>query len=158
MLTVGGSPIYLYRDPVDMRRSFDGLSALVESGFPGKLLTGGVFVFVNRRRDLLKLLYWDEDRLAQWYKRLEAGTFNGGKPLVPVNGVVSLVMVAALVPPPRTAQRRSRKVRDRAPARAHPRERVFSPALSRGQTHEQLGYGERGRSLRGRRRQGRDHH
>lgn len=76
MLTLGARPIYLYRESVDMRRSFDGLSALVQSRFPGKLLTGSVFVFVNRRRNLLKLLYWDEDGLAQWYKRLETGTFN----------------------------------------------------------------------------------
>lgn len=72
---LGARPIYLYQGPVDMRRSFDGLSALVESAFPGQLLTGSAFVFVNRRRTLLKLLYWDADGLAQWYKRLETGCF-----------------------------------------------------------------------------------
>jgi transposase len=75
MLTVGSRPILLYQGAVDMRKSFDGLSALVDGAFPGRLTSGDLFVFVNRRRTLLKLLYWDGDGQALWYKRLERGTF-----------------------------------------------------------------------------------
>jgi transposase len=75
MLSIGFRPIYLYDGAVDMRKSFNGLSALVESTFPSCLLSGSLFVFVNRRRNLLKVLYWDSDGLALWYKRLERGTF-----------------------------------------------------------------------------------
>ena len=60
-----------------MRKSFEGLSALVETAFPGKLLTGSLFLFLNRRRNLIKILYWEGDGFAIWYKRLEEGTFSG---------------------------------------------------------------------------------
>ena len=60
---------------VDMRKSFDGLSGLVEECFRQDLLDGHLFLFVNRRRDRLKVLYFDHDGLAIWYKRLEAGSF-----------------------------------------------------------------------------------
>jgi len=75
MLSVGAQPIYLYAGSVDMRRSFHGLTAMVEDAFPGQLLTGALFVFVNRRRNMIKLMYWDDDGMAIWYKRLEKGTF-----------------------------------------------------------------------------------
>lgn len=75
MLSLGSQPIYLYDQPTDMRRSFDGLSAHVKSSFPGRLLTGSLFVFVNKRKNMLKILYWHCDGLALWAKRLEKGTF-----------------------------------------------------------------------------------
>lgn len=75
MLSLGAAAIYLYRQPVDMRRSFEGLSALVATAFPGQLTVGAYFVFVNRQRTHVKLLYWDGDGLALWYKRLERGRF-----------------------------------------------------------------------------------
>jgi transposase len=67
--------IFLCAEPTDMRKGFDGLLGLVQTQLARDVLVGGLFVFVNRRRDRLKLLYWDEDGLAIWHKRLEAGTF-----------------------------------------------------------------------------------
>ena len=77
MRPFGLNQIYLYDQAVDMRKSFEGLSRLIESAHPGKLLTGSLFLFLNQRRNLIKILYWEGDGFAIWYKRLEQGTYSG---------------------------------------------------------------------------------
>ncbi len=62
--------VFLCLTPADMRKSFDGLSALVRSGLGGDPPSGDLYVFRNKRGDRLKLLYWDADGLAVWAKRL----------------------------------------------------------------------------------------
>jgi transposase len=67
--------IFLAVEPADMRKGFDGLSQLVRDRIAQDPLSGHLYVFRNRRRDRIKILYWDRDGLALWYKRLEKGTF-----------------------------------------------------------------------------------
>ena len=67
--------VFLCTSPTDMRKGFDTLAVLVREGLGYDPLAGHLFLFVGRRRDRLKLLYWDRDGYALWYKRLEQGTF-----------------------------------------------------------------------------------
>jgi transposase len=63
--------VFLHSPPTDLRKGFDALSGLVTTDFSQDPTSGHLFLFVNRRRDRLKILYWDRDGLAIWYKRLE---------------------------------------------------------------------------------------
>lgn len=67
--------VFLYGKPCDMRKGFNGLYGLVKSAMELNPLSGHLFVFINGNRNLIKVLYWDEDGLAMHYKRLERGTF-----------------------------------------------------------------------------------
>ena len=67
--------IYVYRPAADLRKSFDGLTGLVRSAFQADPRDGSWFLFFNKRRDRLKVLAWEPDGFAIWYKRLEAGSF-----------------------------------------------------------------------------------
>jgi len=67
--------IFLYTQPTDMRKGFDGLSGIVREQFHADPLDGNLFLFINRRRDRLKLLHWDGTGYWLYYKLLEAGTF-----------------------------------------------------------------------------------
>lgn len=66
---------YFYRQPTDMRKSFNGLSGIVRSELGADPVSGDVFIFVNRRRDKLKLLVWDRTGFIIFYKSLEQGSF-----------------------------------------------------------------------------------
>jgi transposase len=68
--------VHLCLEPVDMRLSFDRLASLSRDMVGKEPDAGHLFLFHARRRDRVKILYWDGDGYALWYKRLEAGTFN----------------------------------------------------------------------------------
>jgi transposase len=67
--------VYLCLTPCDMRKSFDSLHALVRDHLELDVLAGHLFVFTSRRKDRVKILYWDRDGFAVWSKRLEEGTY-----------------------------------------------------------------------------------
>lgn len=77
--------IHVCVTPTDMRKGFDGLCGLAEHLLRQDPLSGHLFVFRNRARDRLKVLYWDNDGLAIWYKRLERGTFQLPTDLTPLD-------------------------------------------------------------------------
>ena len=87
---------FLYGAPTDMRKGFAGLSGLVRQHIDHQLLSGDVFIFINRRRDRIKLLMWDATGFALYYKQLERGTFelpSPGRPGSTELGWSDLVML-----------------------------------------------------------------
>lgn len=74
------TPIYLCTTPVDFRKGFDGLTGIVTASLGHRLTDGALFLFVNRRRDRIKALWWETGGLTLWYRRLEQGTVELPKP------------------------------------------------------------------------------
>lgn len=68
--------VFLCSEAIDMRLSFDGLAGMVTSYFSMNPTCGHLFVFFSRRRDRMKLLFWDREGFVLYYKRLERGTFS----------------------------------------------------------------------------------
>lgn len=69
------SDIYLYPKAVDFRKQFNGLALIVEQEFAVSLMSGALFLFTNKSRRRLRILYWDNTGLAMWTKRLEKESF-----------------------------------------------------------------------------------
>ena len=66
---------FLFSEPTDMRKSFDGLCGLVSSKMGRNPTSGEVFIFIGTRKDAIKLLHWESGGFVLYYKRLEKGTF-----------------------------------------------------------------------------------
>lgn len=84
--------VYIYRGKVDFRKSIDGLSSIVMSEMKRSPMSGAMFLFMGRRRDRIKILYWDKTGFCLWYKRLEEAKYFWPKLISgeTSNGVVEL--------------------------------------------------------------------
>lgn len=99
MLSIpGNARLFLCRHPMSMRKSFDGLMAEIEKLFPGELLTGAFFIFLNRRKDHMKVLFWDQDGFVIYFKRLEQGTFCCKEKDVVLNRRAFLMLLEGITP------------------------------------------------------------
>jgi transposase len=86
MFSLGADRYYLYREPTDIRKSFDGLCGLVSDRLGQNPRNGDVFIFINKPRNRMKLLRWEPGGFVLFYKRLELGTFE--RPIL-LNGDLS---------------------------------------------------------------------
>ena len=86
MFSLGAARYYLYREPTDIRKSFDGLCGLVSDKLGQSPMSGDVFIFINKPRNRMKLLRWETGGFVLFYKRLERGTFELP---IPPNGTLS---------------------------------------------------------------------
>lgn len=88
MLRINYQSIFIAAAPVDFRKSFDGLCGEVRNTLHADPGNGSLFVFYNKRRDCVKMLFWEGDGFWLLYKRLEAGTFE----LPPITGTASVAV------------------------------------------------------------------
>ena len=96
-----GTPIYLCTTPVDFRKGFDGLTGIVTTHLGQSVTSGALFLFVNRKRDRVKALWWETGGLTLWYKRLEQGTVelpkaNGDHSHVTIDSVELAMWIAGV--------------------------------------------------------------
>lgn len=75
MIHFADVPVYLHRDYVDFRKAINGLSQIVQDNMGMDVFSPGLFVFCNKGRDKLKVLYWDQTGFCLWQKRLEQDKF-----------------------------------------------------------------------------------
>ena len=75
MFSISHGRYFLYSQPTDMRKSFDGLCGIITSKMNQHAMRGDLFIFINKKRNRLKMLRWETGGFVLFYKRLEKGTF-----------------------------------------------------------------------------------
>jgi transposase len=107
-------PIFLCTQAVDFRKGFDGLTDLVTAALGKRVTDGSLFLFVNRKRDRIKALWWETGGLTLWYRRLEQGTVElptaeGDQPHITIDSVELAMWIAGV--PLKSAKTRRKRMR-----------------------------------------------
>lgn len=107
--------IFVCTSPIRMNLSFDGLMGIAQETFDQDPLSGHLFLFFNRQRDRIKILFWDVDGFCIWYKRLEVGVFQlpvatAGEQGVELNGTQLSQLLGGLDLKGRRRRKRFRRV------------------------------------------------
>jgi len=107
-------PIFLCTQAVDFRKGFDGLSGLVTAAVGQQVTDGSLFLFVNRKRDRIKALWWETGGLTLWYRRHEQGTVElptaeGDQPHIAIDSVELAMWIAGV--PLKSAKTRRKRMR-----------------------------------------------
>jgi transposase len=98
MLTIEShQTIYIYTQPIDMRKSINGITLILSEEFEQNPQSGDLYLFVNKGRDKVKCLIWDKNGFVLYYKRMEKGRFNDSKHLQGDKIVVTEKQLRALL-------------------------------------------------------------
>lgn len=89
--------IYIYTISIDMRKSIDGLTVLLADVYEQNPMQGDLFVFTNKQRNKIKILFWDKQGFVLYYKRLERGKFNYSKYIQENKMTITAQQLAALI-------------------------------------------------------------
>ena len=125
MLALPRGRVFVALASADLRRSYDGLAAMVSGAFGRDVFEGDAFVFLNRRGTQVRVLYWDHDGYCIWMKRLEAGTFRRlsgaqGQSLVEIDaGELAMLMSGIDAPVVKRRKRYARLKEIVTPASKH---------------------------------------
>lgn len=92
---------YLHIGATDMRKGFNGLSGIITNIYESNPMDGSVYIFINRNRDKMKMLVWEECGFMMYYKRLESGTFelpnvNDSKTKLCINWEILILMIRGI--------------------------------------------------------------
>lgn len=99
MLTISANArFFLCQNPINLRKSFESLSVIIEEMFPGEILSGAFFIFLNKPCNQIKVLFWDGDGFVIWHKQLQKGKFSRKGDIEVMNRRAFFMLLEGIMP------------------------------------------------------------